>query len=102
MSHQRLAFRRITTNVARTSIIVTCKRVADTSTEDEVTNMAEGTIKRITDKGYGFIDSGTNDVFFHSSSVADQRFEELREGQRVTYEMGQGPKGPRAENVRAI
>ena len=65
--------------------------------------MAEGTIKRITEKGFGFIDNGTtNDMFFHSSSVQDGRFEELREGQRVSYDVGQGPKGPRAENVRVI
>ena len=65
--------------------------------------MAEGTIKRITEKGFGFIDSGTGqDMFFHSSSVEGARFEELREGQRVSFEIGQGPKGPRADNVRLI
>jgi len=63
--------------------------------------MAEGTIKRITDKGFGFIDNGTQeDTFFHSSAVQDVRFDELREGQAVTFDIGQGPKGPRAENVR--
>jgi len=63
--------------------------------------MAEGTIKRITDKGFGFIDNGTQqDMFFHSSSVEGVSFDELREGQRVTYTIGEGPKGPRAENVR--
>ena len=68
-----------------------------------VTNMAEGTIKRITDKGFGFIDNGTDrDLFFHSSSVEEGRFDELQEGQRVSYDVGQGPKGPRAENVRTI
>lgn len=63
--------------------------------------MAEGTIKRLTDKGFGFIapESG-KDMFFHSSSLEGISFEELREGQRVSYEVGQGPKGPRAENVR--
>ncbi len=62
--------------------------------------MAEGTIKRLTDKGFGFIDTGTNqDMFFHSSNVEGARYDELREGQRVTYNEGQGPKGPRAENV---
>ncbi|MEM8946239.1 MAG: cold shock domain-containing protein [Planctomycetota bacterium] len=62
--------------------------------------MAEGTIKRLTDKGFGFIDTGTNqDMFFHSSNVEGARYDELREGQRVTYTEGQGPKGPRAENV---
>ena len=65
--------------------------------------MAEGTIKRITGKGFGFIENGTEqDLFFHSSSVEGARFEELQEGQRVSYEIGQGPKGPRAENVRTI
>ena len=45
--------------------------------------MAEGTIKRLTDKGYGFINTGKEkDLFFHSSSVQDCSFEELREGQR--------------------
>jgi CspA family cold shock protein len=65
--------------------------------------MPEGTIKRITDKGFGFIDDGTDkNMFFHSSAVQDVRFEELREGQRVSYDVGRGPKGPRAENVRLI
>ena len=65
--------------------------------------MEEGTIKRLTDKGFGFIENGSSkDMFFHSSSVEGARFEELHEGQRVTYNVGQGPKGPRAENVRVI
>jgi len=62
--------------------------------------MAEGTIKRLTDKGFGFIDTGTSqDMFFHHSSVVGTTFEDLREGQRVTFTEGRGPKGPRAENV---
>lgn len=65
--------------------------------------MAEGTIKRVTDKGFGFIEDGTGkDMFFHSSALEDVRFEELREGQQVSYNVGQGPKGPRAENVRVV
>jgi cold shock protein len=65
--------------------------------------MAEGTIKRITDKGFGFIDTGTGqDMFFHSSNLEGVSYEQLREGQRVSYNEGQGPKGPRAENVRVI
>ena len=66
--------------------------------------MAEGRIKRITDRGFGFIDTGgRDDMFFHSSSVEGEvRFEQMREGQNVSYEIGQGPKGPRAENVRVI
>jgi CspA family cold shock protein len=65
--------------------------------------MAEGTIKRLTDKGFGFIanDSG-KDMFFHMSSVEGARFEDLREGDKVSYNEGKGPKGPRAENVRKI
>ena len=63
--------------------------------------MAEGTIKRLTDKGFGFIDVGTEkDLFFHSSSVEGTTFNELREGQRVTFNEGQGQKGPCAENVQ--
>ena len=63
--------------------------------------MAEGTIKRLTDKGFGFIDTGTDtDMFFHQSSLEGVSYQELREGQRVSYTEGQGPKGPRAENVK--
>jgi CspA family cold shock protein len=65
--------------------------------------MAEGKIKRLTDKGFGFIETGTDkDMFFHSSNVEGVNFEDLREGQRVSYTPGHGPKGPRAENVRPI
>ena len=65
--------------------------------------MAEGKIKRMTDRGFGFIDDGTEkDMFFHSSSVQEGSFDELREGQQVSYDVGQGPKGPRADNVRVV
>jgi CspA family cold shock protein len=65
--------------------------------------MAEGTIKRLTDKGFGFISNGTGkDMFFHMSALEGIRFEDLREGQKVTYNEGHGPKGPRAENVRVV
>ena len=67
----------------------------------EVRQMAEGTIKRITDKGYGFINTGAaKDLFFHSSSVQGLSFDELREGQQVTFDEAQGQKGPCAENVQ--
>ena len=63
----------------------------------------EGTIKRITDKGFGFIENGSDkDMFFHSSALEGVRFDELREGQRVSYDVGQGPKGPRAEHVQLV
>ena len=40
------------------------------------------------------------EYFFHQSAVAGGQFDQLREGQAVTFDTGQGPKGPRAENVR--
>ncbi len=62
--------------------------------------MAEGTIKRLTDKGFGFIDVGSDkDLFFHSNSVEGTSYDQLREGQQVTFTEGNGPKGPCAENV---
>ncbi len=63
--------------------------------------MAEGTIKKLTDKGFGFIDTGKGeDMFFHMSNVVDVSYEDLREGQKVTFSIGEGPKGPRAEDVK--
>ena len=65
--------------------------------------MAEGTIKRLTDRGFGFIDTGSDkDLFFHSSNLEGVSYEELKEGQRVSYTEGQGPKGPQAENVKPV
>ena len=63
--------------------------------------MPEGTIKKIiSDKGFGFIEGERGDIFFHHSVLVDARIEELQEGQRVEYEVGEGPKGPRAESVK--
>jgi len=61
-----------------------------------------GTIKRlVSDKGFGFIlASDGNEYFFHNSACSGVRFDDLREGQAVTFERGQGPKGPRGENVK--
>ncbi len=65
--------------------------------------MPEGTIKRLTDKGFGFINTGSEqDMFFHSSNVEGVSYEELREGQQVSFTEGSGPKGPRAENVTPV
>jgi cold shock protein len=65
--------------------------------------MAEGTIKKLTDKGFGFIDKGgEKDLFFHSSSVQGVSFTELHEGQRVSYTEGREQKGPCAENVKPV
>jgi CspA family cold shock protein len=64
--------------------------------------MSEGKIKRITEKGFGFIatNDSDQDMFFHMSSCSGVEFDDLTEGQRVEFDVGQGPKGPRAENVR--
>ena len=61
-----------------------------------------GTIKKVTDKGFGFI-SGEGlpkDVFFHSKSLVGVTFDELREGDAVTFETEQSPKGMNAVNVQ--
>ena len=65
--------------------------------------MAEGTIKTLTGKGFGFIKTGGDkDTFFHSSSVQGCSFDELQVGQQVSFTESQGPKGPCAENVKAV
>jgi cold shock protein len=63
--------------------------------------MAEGTIARITDRGFGFIsrEGEEKDVFFHSNSLENVEFNDLREGDKVTFEVEQGPKGPNAVHV---
>jgi cold shock protein len=63
-----------------------------------------GTIKRIvSDKGFGFVAAADGtEYFFHQSACNDVRFDQLREGQSVTFDKGQGPKGPRAENIRPV
>lgn len=63
----------------------------------------KGTVKRlVSEKGFGFVAAPDgSEYFFHSSACPDGQFNQLREGQSVTFDTGQGPKGPRAENVRA-
>ncbi|HZZ71351.1 MAG TPA: cold shock domain-containing protein [Pirellulales bacterium] len=64
--------------------------------------MPEGTIKKLTDKGFGFIKTDSKDLFFHSSNVQGCPFDELQEGQKVSYTEGRGAKGPCAENVTPV
>jgi CspA family cold shock protein len=65
--------------------------------------MAEGTIKKLTDKGFGFLSLASGkDLFFHSSAVQGVSFDDLREGQKVTFTEGRGQKGPCAENVTPV
>ncbi|ACU40596.1 MULTISPECIES: cold-shock protein [Actinosynnema] len=67
--------------------------------------MAEGTVKWFNaEKGYGFIaqSNGGPDVFVHYSEIQGNGFRTLEENQRVEFEIGQGTKGPQAQNVRAF
>ena len=62
----------------------------------------KGTIARLTDRGFGFItpEGGDKDVFFHANGLQGVEFNDLREGDAVTFDMVDGPKGPAAENVQ--
>lgn len=62
----------------------------------------EGTIKKLTQKGFGFIsiEGEEDDLFFHSNELEGVTFEELEEGDKVTFEKGESPKGPNATNVK--
>jgi CspA family cold shock protein len=64
--------------------------------------MMTGTIRTLrVDKGFGFIkDASGKEYFFHQSAVQGEGINDLREGDSVEFEVGQGPKGPRAETVR--
>ena len=66
--------------------------------------MQEGTIARLTDKGFGFISSEgqEKDLFFHSNELVGVSFDELREGDKVTFEVGESPKGPNAIKVSRV
>jgi CspA family cold shock protein len=66
--------------------------------------MSEGKVKWFNErKGFGFIETDEgNDVFVHFSAIQDSGFRTLQEGQRVSFEVQQGQKGPAAGNVRAL
>lgn len=63
-----------------------------------------GTIKTITDKGFGFIarEGEAKDLFFHSNDLQGVSFDELRTGDTVTFEVVQGDKGPSAKSVKRV
>jgi len=66
--------------------------------------MQEGIIARLTDKGFGFIkrDGQERDLFFHSNELVNITFDELREGDRVSFEVADSPKGPNAVKVSKV
>ena len=67
--------------------------------------MAQGSVKWFNaEKGFGFIaqENGGDDVFVHYSAIQSQGYKSLDENQKVEFDVTQGPKGPQAENVRAI
>jgi len=82
---------------------VNVSRTVDATLSQGIRQMSQGIIKRLTDRGFGFIDTGSDkDMFFHSSNVEGENYDQLQEGQRVSYTEGRGPKGPRAENVKPV
>ena len=61
----------------------------------------QGTIKKLTDKNFGFIaQDGADDLFFHANSLEGTSFDQLREGDAVTFEVEKTPKGNAAVNVK--
>ena len=64
----------------------------------------EGTIKTLTGKGYGFIarEGETKDLFFHSKELVGVTFDELKSGDKVSFDVEQGEKGPSAKNVKRV
>jgi cold shock protein len=73
-------------------------------THQEDRQLPTGTVKWFNDaKGYGFIaQEGGPDVFVHFSAIRTEGFKSLKEGERVQFEVTQGPKGPQAANVVKI
>jgi CspA family cold shock protein len=67
--------------------------------------MPEGTVKWFNgDKGFGFIapEEGGDDLFVHFSEIQAQGYKTLEDGQRVSYEVGEGRKGPQAQQVKPL
>ena len=65
--------------------------------------MQTGTIARL-NNGYGFItrEGSDKDLFFHVNELQGVAFDDLREGDKMSFEVGEGPKGPNAVNVKLV
>ncbi len=64
----------------------------------------EGVITKLTDRGFGFIkrNDGEKDIFFHSNELKNVQYNELQEGDKVSFEIAKSPKGLNAINVNKI
>ena len=63
-----------------------------------------GTVKKKTDRGFGFIsrEGETKDLFFHSNDLSGVTFDDLKEGDTVSFDVVEGEKGPSAKNVKRV
>ncbi len=66
--------------------------------------MQQGTIKRLTDRGFGFIavEGSDKDLFFHAKELQGVQYNDLKEGDKVQFEVNESPKGPNATGVSKI
>ncbi len=63
----------------------------------------EGTIKTLTERGFGFIErEGEEDIFFHSNDLVDLEYDDLKVGDKVSFEVSSSDKGPKATNVSRV
>lgn len=64
----------------------------------------EGTIKTLTERGFGFIkkEGEEEDIFFHSNDLVDAQFDDLKVGDKVSFEVASSNKGPKAANVSLV
>jgi CspA family cold shock protein len=92
-------------DLATTKLVPRCGNIGVRGSTHPISRIGgplTGTIRTLrVDKGFGFIKDDTGkDFFFHQSAIYGEGIDNLREGDRVEFDVGAGPKGPRAENVR--